>query len=726
MIKIEIPDFEYSGFYYPEILQDLIQYCRTNVPEITDESPEEPFIQLLRAFALGAHVNNVLLDLVAKERFLPTASLRSSVRAHLALIDVQLEQASPAVADLLLELSQVFTSTQLIVPEFSKFATPETPNDSAIDFEALDELQTLRTDQLTKCYAYDASADAWTDHTAEAISPSGNFTPGWTGGPAVGDALYIGHQDILWDELNVVIAVAATGISAGVWEFWDGEFDYTVPDLVTNGGTTLTFDLNGFLGTDNRTGTLVRVKSNITGAYEDLVSVYASGQNRVTTTGFLGQGSPSTSVQDYIVGSEWKPLKDVSDASTRLTTVGSHDITYELPQTLLEKWAKVTVGSTILEANGYWLRFRVTAVSGATNPSITQIRLDTGKQYALATVTQGSSQADDPLGSSTGLASQQFQLARFPVLDDSTLSVHVTESIEEEWSRVDNFLNSTSVDKHYRVEFDDDGRAVVIFGDGLNGKIPAAGTNNVRAEYRTMEEQDGNVGQNTITVNKAGVAFVNKLYNPRAASGYRIREGATPEDIARLKVAGPASLRTKDRAVTLDDVETLAAAFTNAAGSRPIGRALAIEEAFGPKTIEVVVVGTGGSAVALSDREELADYFNGNVEEKIKGKLLLNHEATITNFTPKTVNVTATVYGGNLTAVKTALTALLNPVALEEDGVSFVWDFATEVPISKITAAIMDTEPKPRKTTIATPAGDTPLGQKELPVAGTLNITILP
>ena len=79
MPTIEIDSFEFSGIYYHEILQDLIVWKRVLLPEFSDEDPTEPLMQLLRAFALAAHNHNVLLDAVARERFLPTARTRPAV-----------------------------------------------------------------------------------------------------------------------------------------------------------------------------------------------------------------------------------------------------------------------------------------------------------------------------------------------------------------------------------------------------------------------------------------------------------------------------------------------------------------------------------------------------------------------------------------------------------------------------------------------------------------------
>lgn len=302
MATITIPDFEFSGFYYPELLEDLIQWLRVDVPEITDESPEEPFIQLLRANALMGHLSNVLVDQVANERFLPTAQLRASVAAQLKLIDYNLAQASPASADLLVQLAQVFTASTLLVPALARFATEASAAAPAIPFETLSAVAIHRTDRVGWVLGFKAAADpaaAYTDYTSEAITPTGTFAPDWSG---VGDALYIGHPDILWDAVRFHIAAAASGLANGVWEYYDGNFDDGQPDSVLNDGLHLVFDLNELLGAGDMTGTLVRVRSAITGAYETLAVAYVDGVNTVQTTGFLGQAVPSVVAADYVVG----------------------------------------------------------------------------------------------------------------------------------------------------------------------------------------------------------------------------------------------------------------------------------------------------------------------------------------------------------------------------------------------------------------------------------------
>ena len=242
--NITTPDFNYAKFYYPEILQDLIQYWRQNMPELNDEDPVEPLQQLLRAFAYAAHNNNVHLDMVAKERFLPTASLRESVRAQLSLIGVELAQATPASGMLLLELTQPFTIESLAVPVLSQFASTGNAEASGILFEALTALTVPASIAPQYVRSYDASEATWTEHI-----PGTPFTP-WAGTPTAGDLLYVGHSGVLWNELAIDIEAGSTGISAGVWEYYDGNYNDATPDTdsVVNNGSDLTLSLNTWLG----------------------------------------------------------------------------------------------------------------------------------------------------------------------------------------------------------------------------------------------------------------------------------------------------------------------------------------------------------------------------------------------------------------------------------------------------------------------------------------------
>ena len=100
----------------------------------------------------------------------------------------------------------------------------------------------------------------------------------------------------------------------------------------------------------------------------------------------------------------------------------------------------------------------------------------------------------------------------------------------------------------------------VNFGDNQNGKIPAPGTNNVRAVYRVGGGVQGNVGANKINRMVSNIYEVSSVTNPSPASG-----GVDRETVESIKRMAPRMLRTLWRAVTAEDYKTLAEALPGVA-----------------------------------------------------------------------------------------------------------------------------------------------------------------
>ena len=813
---ITIPDFDFSGFYYPDILSSLIQFQRVNVPEITDESDEEPFQQLLRMYSLVGHLNNVLLDITANEALLPTARLLESIRGHLALIDVTLRQALPASTDMIIELSKVFLTPIELVPEDSQFATVETEEVPQVIFETNESFTIQPSDAPTGIFVFEAglvevidnaieagdgpviesvdfragieyavggsipitlanialaintSANEFIfkrvfalsdgvsklsiiplDDTIEAISVSkietgvvnftvknaafgtnktglastdGVFFDMFPDTPKKGDIIYIGHTNVLWDTIEFVFDSFGSGLNFVV-EFFDNTLEDAKPDEVTNNGSNLTFDLTTLLGTADRSGAVVRIVLSSTGAFETRVSEFNGGKNVLTTLSLLGQSLVSLNEQDYIVGTKWNEVSDVGDATNSFTENGK--IEYSLPQTQSQNWVTRVTNSI----NGYWKRIRIIDVTAPVNPSVDRIRIDTGNQFVLVPVSQGQTVVDDPVGSSNGDINLEFLLTQRPLIE-GTLLIEIDEgSGFQPWNSKENFLSSNSFSKDYTLNIDANDNAIIKFGDGQQGKIPTAGVDNIRALYRIGADVDGNVGARTITVNTAGISFISRVFNPRQALGWASKEGSTEQDLARLKIEGPATLRTRGRAIATIDFEFLATQFIDSNGSLLVARAKAIEETFGVKTIEVVVVGFGGALLTEVQRDELRDFFNGNKALDIDPIIVTNHEATIVNFTPKEIDVTATVTGGVKAEIENAITALLNPESVFSDGVTKRWSFGQEVPLSVIVSEIFEVDQvNIKKVVITVPqaVGDAvPINTRELPLARNIAATVI-
>ena len=63
------------------------------------------------------------------------------------------------------------------------------------------------------------------------------------------------------------------------------------------------------------------------------------------------------------------------------------------------------------------------------------------------------------------------------------------------WKQVSNFKRSRPDDRHYMVQGDADGRAVIIFGDGEHGARPSGEAPHVRATFRAGSSYRGVVLQ---------------------------------------------------------------------------------------------------------------------------------------------------------------------------------------------------------------------------------------
>lgn len=717
-VTVEIPDFEFAAFYYADLLDALIEYKRRNVPEHTDESAYDPLTQMLRSFALIGHLNNCLLDVVANESTLPTAQLPEQVRKMLQLIDYQMASASPSTADVIFELSKVFNSPFELIPERSQASTEQQDGRPEIRFENLEALTISRTDRFTSVLSFDESSNTYTDITAKANDPSvGQQVTLWAS-PAVQDSVLFGHGEVMWDQLDLFLNAVGSGIT-GVWEFYDGDFAKAAPDSVSVPSPgALKLILNGYLGSSVMTGTLIRVRLNETGASEDVYSQWDGSSNYVETTSYLGQTVPSTDAEDYTVGSDWQQFARITDGSSGMTDSGIVD--FDLPQSLTEDWALGTFGG--IEA--YWMRIRIVAVAAPVSPILEYARIDLGAQYAWRLMTQGRTQLDTELGSSDGTANQTFETTKDYFLDGS-MEVYVDGEL---WTEVENFLASRATGKHYRVDLGEDDRATVIFGDGVTGKIPPAGVGNIEADYRWGANENGNTGSNTIVKDKSGLTYIKSVYNPRPASGWEEAEGATKASLERAKIEGPASLRTKSTAVGPGDVELMAIRFVASTGSRPYSRAKAYEEGFGPKTVELVVVGQGGAQVPAAVLKDTNEYFNGNafVHPPLAKRIVANQEVTSVNFTPHTIDIVATVYGvADAAAIEAQLAAAIQPEALKADGVTYEWEFGEDVPLNRLIHEIFATSEGIENVVITSPAVDVPLSSRELPSLGTVSVTVV-
>ena len=177
-----------------------------------------------------------------------------------------------------------------------------------------------------------------------------------------------------------------------------------------------------------------------------------------------------------------------------------------------------------------------------------------GNYKFMVNAVQGETVSNEELGVSTGTSHQIFMLNYAEVLTD-TIEITVEEDDKiYTWKQVDDFLGKdVDVDSRvYLVSVDDFDNCYIEFGNNVRGMIPPKDSQ-ITVSYRVGGGEIGNVQKNTIIEIEdeiPGVAFVT---NPFATTVL----GHEKETLEEIKENAPASVRTKDRAVTLDDYSDL-------------------------------------------------------------------------------------------------------------------------------------------------------------------------
>lgn len=200
--------------------------------------------------------------------------------------------------------------------------------------------------------------------------------------------------------------------------------------------------------------------------------------------------------------------------------------------------------------------------------------------------THGESHKQESLG--TGPADQTIPLNFAPLTYlDGTSSLRVAVD-GEVWTEVDDFIDSTAVDTHYRITRDNDGFVSVHFGNLRQGRAPGAGAAIV-LRYRSGIGESGSIAPRSLTAFSDPDAVLTSVVNPLASFGAR-----NPQSLEEAKLLGPKHARTQNRAVTPRDYEDAVLS-----SSLPVLHAKAYFEWSGSWTTAVVSVG-------FSDRTPLS------------------------------------------------------------------------------------------------------------------------
>ena len=248
---------------------------------------------------------------------------------------------------------------------------------------------------------------------------------------------------------------------------------------------------------------------------------------------------------------------DVTQASITETLVGTGNtdhITLNVgSETSFETYDKVHVSNAPIATGYYYLKVDGLNIYFAN--SVEDIALErwvavqTGsyvcKLYTLTAQCYQQEQKDAvSIGSSDGNTPwQTFSLPDEKILQE-TLVVTINDEI---WTRVDDFSESVPTSKHYRLDYNNDYTAKIVFGNGMYGAIPENFP--IYTQYAVGGGSNTNItALNAINVYSGGAEKIEGVCNSTVVNG-----GTDQESIESAKILSPASLKTRDRFVTVDD-----------------------------------------------------------------------------------------------------------------------------------------------------------------------------
>jgi len=212
-------------------------------------------------------------------------------------------------------------------------------------------------------------------------------------------------------------------------------------------------------------------------------------------------------------------------------------------------------------------------------PRIKKILINTTKAIQIKRI------MNEELGKSNGLPNQTFSLKEFPVVSSDYFKIELKikylkdeTEITEVWEEVNTLSAYTHKDKVFEI---DRKKGLIIFGDGINGKIPPANST-IFCSYAVSKGKRGNIPEQCRWRILDDIKDENKLFieNHLPAS-----EGSDPETIEEAFLRFKRDLLTPYQAVTASDYEFLA---LNTPGLR-VARAKAIGNSI-LNQVKVIVV----------------------------------------------------------------------------------------------------------------------------------------
>jgi hypothetical protein len=559
---------DYLAKDYSSFRQALLDFLPTRLPEWTERSEADVGIVLLELLAATGDSLSYLQDRVANEAFLGTATQRRSVQGHLSLLGYVLDEGASSYAWLQFQVAR----RHRLRPGFA-VSLPASGRLSEVVFETLVE-RVLDPEQNDMRIYDGGNADCLLPRDGTTAVLLGSFDTLTAGDYLVFRDDSRGLRDIVRLVSEPIdIAPPPSSLAAGARHLTQVRWsvrtplhhDYCVADTAVQGNLVLATD-----GSTQVQNTTVPGTRRLPPSTNVVVSPPEGPPG--TTFVMSAFGFP---LDDTVIEYTLQAPDGQNIGTTRRRNVtqpgGLDGETISIaPGALAAVWRVTFTGlpsNTTTEAY-----FRVTGptplADGALQSGWLRIPLEQGPLAhvdstvidLIRPVTGG------PIAAPGGYVRRSIPQLR--LLVDGV-----------EWQAVPTLLESGPSDEVYRIEVDDEGSVMLVFGRGGEGfsdreafgRRPAAGVP-IQVTFRVGGGARGNVAADLLTrpLTPTDPQWFIAVANPLRAAG-----GRDPESRAHAAQAAPRTIQHRLVAVTPDDYEAAALAATDAQGLPLVARARA-------------------------------------------------------------------------------------------------------------------------------------------------------
>ena len=280
-------------------------------------------------------------------------------------------------------------------------------------------------------------------------------------------------------------------------------------------------------------------------------------------------------------------IAETLDYQVKLRNPASMDITFQIETAILVP--TIIPQGTIVSSDEFDFVF-------VTSESLT---IPAGDVEGVIGAEQIETVTNVDIGLSNGLINQIFELTDIDDIVYESVTVRIDIIT---WTSVKTFAYSEADDLHFLVSVNENNNIVVRFGDGINGAIPTNGQD-IQIDYKITRGSEGNdVYPNTyLTIDSVvtlppGTGELTCINYKKASGGIDI------EGIEELRHRIPKSLRTLNRAVTLQDYQDVAELYPG------VSQAAILFECNQPIFIFIVPVDGGTASQVLLDAVD--DWFD--------------------------------------------------------------------------------------------------------------------